>query len=297
MSWTVDGREYHNWSRYQEALRSQQRRRAQERARRAQQEATRLRSRLRNQQRQLNEAQNNFRAQQRINAQIDQTVRSMRRNQEQLEQAQQNLSAELQDVRETHREHVEAIERQFEEVQQELSSEIQREAQRAEQAREQLETKLTEQIESVSDRIDAKEKNDREVAQLAIAEARALLERERAILSEMDLAHDLETLQDKMKSLEISIQQNLPGVGVTGNQIQVDSNRLINNAYRIQAKMLAHQESALYRISRCKEDLDHKLVDDFYEVEKEQFLHRIQQVEESVREGYTNPNRMEIEAV
>ena len=32
-------------------------------------------------------------------------------------------------------------------------------------------------------------------------------------------------------------------------------------------------------------------------VEKEQFLHRIQQVEESVRESYNNPNRMEIEAV
>lgn len=304
MSWTVEGREYHNWDRYQEALRRRDQRQAEARAARAQREAQRLRERLSNQRKQLEEAQNNIREQQKINARIDKTVQSMRRNQERLQQAQENLSSQMDDMRTTHREHVESVERQFQEVQEELHAEIQQESQRAARERAALETKLTKEINSVDTKVEDlrkqirdKERLDREIAEITIAETEAMLNREQDMIMKMKLDNELRTAKERIGSLQDSLAKNLPGLGITAKQIQVEVNGLVNKAYEIEAEMEAFRESAQFRINQCKADLEDQLVDEFYSVEKRQFLHRIQQLEQSVQESYSNPSRREIEAV
>ena len=302
MSWTVEGVEYHNWSRYQAALRRQQQNRAAARAQRARQEAQRLQNRLAQQQVLLAQAQGNYREQQRVNARIQETVRSMERNQQQLQRVQQNMQSELAETQAEHREHVEAVQRQFEEVQEELQVEIQQEAERAERERERIEEDLRNEIsqvdakiENLEERLQAKQIEEQEYAQLVMAEMRAYLEENKSLLSRADMSTQQETLLSKMRGIEAAIARDFSGVASDMIQVQNEANGLVNEAHRKIARMEALKESALYRIESCRDSLDTELIDLFYTVEKREYLQRLQQLENDVESRYQDVRRMEIE--
>src|SRR4051794_314480 len=94
MSWTVDGRTYHDYSEYQAALERKAAREASERAGQAYAEVARHQRRLREQEVELDRARGDLARQRGINEQMRQEVRSLEREQHQLADAQSRFEQE-----------------------------------------------------------------------------------------------------------------------------------------------------------------------------------------------------------
>jgi hypothetical protein len=168
LSWSVDGRMYHDYAEYQAALRRKSEREAYERVGQSQAELRRYQQRLRQQEQDLAQAQGDLERQRDINERMRHEVRGLEREQQILASAQaqfeqesqaqfgqlrhhmQGMGDQLEQADRAHQEHVEATRKAFARAGEELRAGLDN----ARREREDGERRLTTAIQEVDRKVD-----------------------------------------------------------------------------------------------------------------------------------------------
>jgi hypothetical protein len=216
MSWTVDGRMYHDWAAYQRARARSNKRRASRAGSRARETERRLQAQIQKNDAELSRVRGDVAAQTRLNAEIRRDVGALQRNQRRLDHARLRLESDMESqfaqarqhfaqqeqaietMQSDHASHVASVQQQFSRVKDELAQGLAQ----AERRRLEGEERLQGAIRDVSARVDA----EREAR---LATARTQRDRAERLLKELEVE---QSQIDPAEATRLGMRDRVQGV-------------------------------------------------------------------------------------
>ena len=315
MSWTVDGRTYHDSTEYQAALQRKSAREASDRAGQAHAEVQRYAQRLREQQAELDAARGDLARQQRVNEQMHQDVRGLRREQHQLAEIQQRFeqesNARLQEVRANlagvgtrlaaaqreHERHVAETRRAFAQTEQALKSGLAE----AEQRRRETDQRLTAAVQEVERKIELDRQQRLQRQQSALDEAREQIAMVEEVLAQvqpelkpLNLEGDDHSVRAGLQQARIMHQQGRASPALAqASGAFAEARTLVYNSQKRRAEMSAASAGIADRVQAVRQLTDSGQLDKYFKAEKAELLSQLDRVAGRLPQRYQQYSRME----
>lgn len=315
MSWTVDGRTYHDYSEYLAAQERQSAREAEEQARSARAAADRHQRRVREQEAELTKTRDDLARQRRVNEQMHQEARSLEREQQQLAQAQarferesnvrlgeirahlQGTDARLAAAEEEHRKHIEATQRAFSQAREALKAGLE-EAERRRQAAEQ---QLNAAIAKVNAKVEAdrqdrlrRQTSDLDQARMQIAMVEEVLGQLAGGLKAVNLEEDEKGIRFILQSAQMYLQQGKAETALASAESAFNEARaLIYKSEKRRAELAAVATAIADRLEALRDIVKAEPLDKYFKGEKVALVNNLDRIAARLPRRYQQYNRME----
>jgi chromosome segregation ATPase len=315
MSWTVDGRMYHDYGDYQAARQRKAEREATSNAAQARAEMARYRKRLRASEAELTQAQGDIARQRNINEQMHQDLRGMQRQQRQLAEAQARFEREsnarlkeiradladmdeqLAEVEKAHQAHVEATRRAFEEANQALQAGLAE----AEQRRRQTEQRLTAAVQEVDRKVEhdrrqrlQRQRDDLDQAGEQIKMVEEVLDRVGGALKRLNLEEDEHSARMTLQSAQGFLRQEKASPALTkAESAFVEARSLVYKSQKRSAELSAAASAVADRIADIHELVKFEKLDTYFKGEKSELLRHLSQFADRLPRHYQQYSRHE----
>ncbi len=316
MSYTVDGRTYHDWDEYQRAQNRYNARLAQERAQQAEREVQRYQNRIREQQIKLDQARGDLKEQQKINQQIRADVSAMQQEQQRFAQAQREfegkateqmnqMQSELSETQEQldqaeklHNEFVQETRKTFEETDAQIKAGLENAEKQLEASEERLKT----EINTVNDKLDKDIQQRLETKQGQLDQAGELLKMTEEVLDKLQselMSLNLEEISQSTKvavqQARVLVQQGMAEAALAQASGAFTEARNLQYLSQKRSSELEVIKSTLRdRIDYLKEQLNNEGLERCFAVERAEMLSIINNFDQRLQTRYQQYSRKEI---
>lgn len=316
MSWTVDGRLYHDYGEYQAAVRRKNEREASERVAQSQAEARRYQDRLRQQEQELRQAQGDLDRQRQIHEQMRQEVIGLEREQQILANTQarferdsqaqfgqirhhmQGMGDQLREAERQHQAHVEATQQAFAKA----SADLRTGLDNARREREEGEQRLRAAVQQVDDKLEAdrrtrvkRHSDDMDQAREQIAIVTAMLDQTTSQpLRPLALEEDAESVKGVIDSATRMLNAGKATVALSQAESAFNGARdLRYKMLKRRAELEAVRSAMTDRIRAIVHMTESASLDEYFKFEKAEVLGYLQHLAERATDRYRLYSRME----
>lgn len=315
MSWTVDGRMYHDYNEYLAALQRKEANEAIALAAQARGEIARHQQRLRRQQAELEQAQGDLARQRRINEQMHQDVRGLQREQRQLAEAQhrfeqesnarlgeiredlRDMGTQLAEAEEQHRRHVEATQQAFEQANEALRAGLAE----AERQRQETERRLRAVVDAVDRKVEAdrqarlrRQQNDLDQAREQIAMVEEVLNQFGDTLRPLNLEDDAQSIRMTLQSARTLLRQGKASPSLAQAESGFAEVRALGyKSEKRRAELVAASAAIADRVAAIRELAAAERVDRYFKQEKAELIGLLASVADGLSRHYQQYSRLE----
>ena len=316
MSWTVDGRLYHDYAEYQAALRRKNEQEATERVAQSQAEVRRYQGRLRQQEQELRQAQGDLDRQRHIHEQMQQEVRGLEREQQILANTQarferesqaqfgeirhhmRDMGDQLQEAERQHQAHVEATQQAFAKA----SADLRVGLDNARREREEGEQRLRAAVQQVDDKVESdrrarakRQLDDMDQAREQISVVATMLDQTPSEqLRRLALDEDAEGVRTALDSATRMLNSGKATVALS--QAETAFGRASELRYKVtkrRAEMEAVRGAVTDRVRAIVDMTQSELLDEYFKFEKAEALNYLQHLSARTSDRYRLYSRVE----